>query len=79
MPTTVSSTAKTGPKNAPITEWKYFYYCGFRALTLLKEGKRWRSALSVARILGDTDGYRAGDARRIAKDIQLRHLIWEDE
>lgn len=67
------------PKDAPITEWKFFYDCGFRALSLLEEDKRWRPALQVARILADTNANRAEEAHERAEDIQLKHMIWEKE
>ena len=66
-------------KGETITEWKWFYDCGFSALRLLEEGQSWRSAFSVATILAETKGYRAGEAGLRAGALQKKHMIWEDE
>lgn len=67
------------PKNTPITEWKWFYTCGFRALQMLEDGKSWLSAIAVARILSNTDGHLADKARIRADKLELEHMYWEEE
>jgi len=63
----------------PIKAWKWYYDCGFRALSLLEEGKRWRSAFGVARTLAESGGPRAAEAAKRAQALQLGHMIWSDE
>ena len=62
-----------------ISEWKWYYDCGFSALKLLKDGKRWRAAFGVGRTLQLSGGPRAKEAKEQAEDIQLRHMIWDKE
>ncbi|NNC89132.1 MAG: tetratricopeptide repeat protein [Akkermansiaceae bacterium] len=67
------------PKGQAVTEWKWFYDCGFKCLRLLGDDNRWRAAYNVARKLAATEGPRAGEAGDRARKIQLKHMIWEDE
>lgn len=71
-------TMKNLPAGEPVTEWKWFYDCGFSALRLLEESKRWRSAYRVAIILQEAGGYRWKEAADHAKSLQLEHHIWDD-
>ena len=65
-------------KDEIVTEWKWFYDCGFSALRLLEESKRWRSAFGVAIILREAGGYRWEEAAKRADSLQLEHQIWND-
>jgi hypothetical protein len=61
-----------------ISEWKWYYDCGFSALRLLEEGKRWRSAFGIAKTLAESGGPRAQEAAQRAEKLQLDHMIWSE-
>lgn len=59
-------------------EWEYFERCGFRAIALLEKAQRWPVAVSVAQKIASFKGPRAEEAATHARQLQLKHMIWED-
>jgi TolA-binding protein len=62
----------------PPAEWHYFELCGFRALALLEKSQRWPAAIACARKIASFQGPRAEEASTRAAQLQLKHMIWED-
>jgi hypothetical protein len=62
----------------PPPEWEYFERCGFRALALLENARRWPVAITVAQKIASFKGPRAEEAATRASQLQLKHMIWED-
>lgn len=62
----------------PPAEWEWFERCGFAALTLLEKAERWQAAINLARKIAAFNGPRAADAAEHAKQLQLKHMVWED-
>lgn len=65
--------------DTPPTEWYYFELCGFKALSMLIESGRWPAAITCARRIASFNGPRAKEAEEIASQLQLKHMIWEEE
>jgi len=59
-------------------EWEWFERSGFRALTLLENAKRWQAAISIAEKIASFGGPRAEEASTRARDLRLKHMIWEN-
>ncbi|MBC7980952.1 MAG: hypothetical protein H7Y36_10360, partial [Armatimonadetes bacterium] len=66
------------PTNPPPPEWKWFERSGFRALALLENAERWQAAISVASKIAAFKGPRAEEASLYARQLRLKHMIWED-
>ncbi len=62
----------------PPAEWNYFELCGFRALALLEKAGRWPAAIACAKKIASFSGPRAEEAATRARQLQLKHMIWED-
>lgn len=65
----------TGPANP--AEFFWFYWAGFRAVTILEGQKQWESAAKMAETLAQTAGDRAGEARELATRIRMQHFLWD--
>lgn len=59
-------------------EWDFYYRCGFEAIDLLLEAKRYRAALLLANKLAKTDGPGATQAKERAEQIQLDHTLFAE-
>ncbi len=59
-------------------EWEWFELSGFRALTILENAERWQAAISIAEKIATFGGPRAEDAADRARQLRLKHMIWED-
>ena len=59
-------------------EWEWFERSGFRALSLLENASRWNAAVSIAEKIASFQGPRAEEAATRARQIRLKHHIWED-
>jgi tetratricopeptide (TPR) repeat protein len=59
-------------------EWEWFERSGFRALTLLENAERWQAAISIAEKIASFGGPRAEEASTRARQLRLKHMIWED-
>ncbi len=59
-------------------EWLWFYRCGFKALSMLENDKRWIAAVKLARHIASFNGPRAEEASKRAHNLAHKHMIWED-
>lgn len=65
------------PLKNPITEWHWYYECGFRAIAMLEDMKNPNGAIAIAKKLADTKGNRADEARKRARVLEMKYMIWE--
>lgn len=66
------------PVDPPPPEFEWFERSGFRALTLLENAERWQAAISIAEKIASFGGPRAEEAATRARQLRLKHMIWED-
>ena len=66
------------PTEPPPPEWEWFERSGFRALALLENAKRWQAAVAIAEKIASFKGPRAEEASTRARQLRLKHMIWED-
>ncbi len=66
------------PTTPPPPEWEWFERSGFRALALLENAERWQAAVSIAEKIASFKGPRAEEATTRARQLRLKHRIWED-
>lgn len=59
-------------------EWEWFERSGFRALALLENASRWQAAISIAGKIASFKGPRAEEAAIRARQLQLKHMIYEE-
>lgn len=59
------------------TEWDWYTECGFKAVRLLEQQKRWKPALLLLRKLGESGSPRAGEARERFRNLQLEQQVWK--
>ncbi|MFT5634357.1 MAG: tetratricopeptide (TPR) repeat protein [Rubritalea sp.] len=64
-------------KTTPITEWTWYYKCGFTAIAMLEEMKNPNGAIAVAKKLATSDGSRALEASKRARALEMKYMIWE--
>ncbi|MGJ8656365.1 MAG: tetratricopeptide repeat protein [Akkermansiaceae bacterium] len=62
---------------APITEWKWYYKCGFTAIAMLEEMKNPNGAIAIAKKLSNSNGSRADEAAKRARSLEMKYMIWE--
>ncbi|MBK1880778.1 tetratricopeptide repeat protein [Luteolibacter pohnpeiensis] len=62
----------------PPAEWHFFELAGFRALGMLEKNERWPAAIAVAEKIASFKGPGAKEAAARARQIRLKHFIWED-
>lgn len=62
----------------PPAEWEYFERCGFSALQLLEEARKWSAAIKIANKIASFKGPRATEAAERAEGLRLEHMIWEE-
>ncbi|MFD0894999.1 hypothetical protein KBB96_03710 [Luteolibacter ambystomatis] len=67
-----------GTNDRPPAEWKWFESCGFRALKLLEDAGKWRSAMKIASKIASFKGPRAAEAAERAQTIRMEQMIYED-
>lgn len=67
--------AASGPANP--AEFFWFYWAGFRAVTILEAQKQWEAAAKMAETLAQTAGDRAGEAKELATRIRMQHFLWD--
>jgi outer membrane protein assembly factor BamD (BamD/ComL family) len=65
----------SGPANP--AEFFWFYWAGFRAVTMLEAAKQWEAAAKMAEKLSQTAGDRAGEAKELATRIRMEHFLWD--
>ena len=66
------------PVDPPPPEWEWFERSGFRALALLENAGRWQAAISIAGKIASFKGPRSEEAATRARQLQLKHMIYED-
>ena len=66
------------PISPPPPEWEWFERSGFRALALLENAERWQAAVAIAEKIASFKGPRAEEATTRARQLRLKHMIWED-
>ena len=66
------------PADPAPPEWEWFERSGFRALTLLENAERWQAAIAIAEKIAAFGGPRAEEASTRARQLRLKHMIWED-
>lgn len=66
------------PTDPPPPEWDWFERSGFRALALLENAGKWKPAISIADKIASFGGPRAEEAATRARQMRLKHMIWED-
>lgn len=66
------------PTDPPPPEWEWFERSGFRALSLLENAHRWQAAIAIAEKIASFKGPRAEEASTRARQLRLKHMIWED-
>jgi len=66
------------PVDPPPPEWEWFERSGFRALSLLENAGRWQAAISIAEKIASFGGPRSEEAATRARQLRLKHMIWED-
>lgn len=72
------SVIKIDPKKTPITEWNYYFKCGFRAITTLEEQKNPKAAMAIAKKLAESKGIHADEAAKKARDLEKKYMIWQE-
>ena len=65
------------PKANPITEWNWYYKCGFNAIAMLEEMKNPNGAIAIAKKLANSGGSRATEASNRARALEMKYMIWE--
>lgn len=65
------------PKNKKQSEWFWYYKCGFSAIGLLEEKGNPEGAISVAKKLASSKGPRSEEAAKRARDLEMKHMIWQ--
>jgi hypothetical protein len=66
------------PAGSPPVEWEWFERSGFRLLTLLEAEEDWKAAIAIAAKIASFDGPRAQEAATRARQLRLKHMVWED-
>ncbi|QTN31294.1 tetratricopeptide repeat protein [Akkermansiaceae bacterium] len=66
------------PTDPPPPEWEWFERSGFRLLTILENQRNWKAAISIAEKLSSFGGPRAEEAATRARQLRLKHLVWDD-
>jgi len=63
-------------RKQPITEWFYYYECGFRAITMLEAMENPKAAIAIANKLIESKGKRAQDAALKVNELKKKYMIW---
>lgn len=66
------------PTDPPPPEWEWFERCGFRLFSLLEAESDWKAAITIAEKIASFAGPRSGEAATRARQLRLKHMIWED-
>lgn len=65
-------------KVTPITEWSWYYKCGFTAIAMLEEMKNPNGAIAIAKKLAASKGNRALEAKKRARTLEMKYMIWQN-
>lgn len=63
-------------RSAP-REFFWYYKAGFDLAALFEQQANWKSAIGIYDKMARLEGPRAADAKERAKDLRLKHFIWE--
>ncbi|MFM2197408.1 MAG: hypothetical protein RLZZ505_840 [Verrucomicrobiota bacterium] len=66
------------PVDPPPAEWEWFERSCFRLLTILETEEDWKAAIAIAGRIAAFGGPRAEEAAIRARQLRLKHMIWED-
>ena len=66
------------PTDPPPAEWEWFERSCFRLLTILEAEEDWKSAVGIATRIASFGGPRAEEAATRARQLRLKHMVWED-
>ena len=66
------------PTEPPPAEWEWFELSCFRLLTILEMEEDWNAAIAIAGRIASFGGPRAEEAATYARQLRLKHMIWED-
>ena len=66
------------PTDPPPAEWEWFERSCFRLLTMLETEEDWKAAVGIAGKIASFGGPRAGEAATRARQLRLKHMVWED-
>lgn len=66
------------PTDPPPAEWEWFERSGFRLLTMLETEEDWKAAIAIAGKIASFGGPRAGEAATRARQLRLKHMVWDD-
>jgi hypothetical protein len=66
------------PADPPPAEWEWFERSGFRLLSILEAEEDWKAAISIAEKIASFGGPRAKEAATRARQLRLKHMVWED-
>jgi len=66
------------PTTPPPPEWEWFERSGFRLLSILELAQDWSAAIAIAEKIASFAGPRSGEAETRARQLRLKHMIWED-
>jgi TolA-binding protein len=58
-------------------EYFWYYKAGFDLATAFEQQSNWKSAIGIYEKMAALEGPRAADATAMAKDLRLKHFIWE--
>ena len=72
------SVLQSASRQAP-ADWRWVDRCGVRALTLLEGAQRWDAAIAIAEQHSKLASPGAKVAEDRAKELKLKHFIWDDE
>lgn len=64
-------------QSTPLTEWTYYYKCGFNAIAMLENMKNPNGAIAIAKKLANRNGSSAKEASKRARDLEMEYMIWE--
>lgn len=66
------------PVDPPPADWEWFERSGFRLLSLLEVEQDWKAAIAIAGKIASFNGPRADEAATRARQLRLKHQVWED-
>lgn len=66
------------PTDPPPAEWEWFERSGFRLLSILEAAEDWKAAIAIAGKIASFGGPRTEEAATRARQLRLKHMIWED-
>ncbi len=75
---TYYSVVNVDTKKKPITEWTWYYRCGFNAIAMLEEQANPKGAIAIAKKLAKSGGPRAAEAAERSRQLEMKYMIWQE-